>query len=149
MTEGISTGGMRPGSRIALGIALVTGVWYLAVGAWAFLAPASFSGSVATFPPYNQHLVHDAGAFQVGLGLSLVLGAAARAALQPALLAVLAASLLHVASHLEDRALGGHPGDPVILGLLCALLATGFVLERLATRPARGTVLHGVGEDGR
>jgi hypothetical protein len=118
-------------------------------GAWAFLAPASFFGSVATFHPYNQYLVHDAGAFQVGLGLALLLSAATRVTLQPALLAALGASLLHIASHLEDRSLGGHPSDPLIPGLFCALLAAACILERLATTPSRGTGLQGIGREER
>jgi uncharacterized membrane protein len=118
-----------PASRIARVIALAVGVFYVAVGVWAFLAPAGFYADVAPFPPYNQHLFHDAGAFQVGLGLALVLGTWARGALLPALLAVLAASLLHVASHVEDRSLGGHGTDPLALGLLCVALAVACVLE--------------------
>ena len=56
-------------------IALTTGAFYLVVGGWAFARPESFFSSAATFPPYNQHLLHDAGAFQIGLGAILVLGA--------------------------------------------------------------------------
>jgi len=75
MSEEIPAGRIRRGSRTARVIALVTGVSYFVAGAWAFMVPASFSSSVAAFPPYNQHLVHDVGAFQVGLGLALLLGA--------------------------------------------------------------------------
>lgn len=32
------------------------------------IAPRSSDLTVATFPPYNQHLLHDIGAFQIGLG---------------------------------------------------------------------------------
>jgi uncharacterized membrane protein len=149
MTEGIPAGRMRPGSLTARVIALVIGLWYLVAGAWAFVAPASFFVSVATFAPYNEHLLHDVGAFQVGLGLALLLGVAARAALQPALLAVLAASLLHVASHVEDRSFGGRPSDLLILSLFCVLLAAAFFRERVATTAARGTALEPVGEEGR
>lgn len=148
MTQRIPAGRMQPGSRTARVIALVIGLWYLLAGAWAFAAPASFFAWVATFAPYNQHLLHDAGAFQVGLGLALLLGVAMRAALQPALLAVLAASILHVASHVEDRSLGGRPSDLLILSLFCALLAAGFSLERVATMPARGSAREPVGEEG-
>ncbi len=118
------------GRRTARVIALAVGAFYLVVGAWAFLAPAPFFHLAAPFPPYNQHLFHDAGAFQVGLGLALCLSAITRTGLQPALAAVLAASLLHLASHVEDRALGGHAGDLAVLGLLCVLLAAAWVLER-------------------
>jgi len=54
-------------------IALAIGVFYLLVGFWAFLDPASFYSLVATFQPSNLHFLHDAGAFQVGLGLALLL----------------------------------------------------------------------------
>lgn len=133
-----ATSTRRPwaGSRAARAIALAAGAFYIVVGLWAILAPDSFFGVIAPFPPFNRHLFHDLGAFQVGLGLALVLGATARGALMPALLAVLAASLLHLASHLEDRALGGHSTDLVGLGLLCALLLAAVVLERRATASA-------------
>ena len=115
--------------RAARAVAVLVGAFYVLVGLWAFLAPAGFSGTVAPFPPYNQHLFHDAGAFQIGLGLALLLGAAARAALLPVLLAVLAASILHVVSHVQDRTLGGHVTDVPALSLLCALLALAAALE--------------------
>jgi uncharacterized membrane protein len=123
----------QAGSRTARAIALAAGAFYIVAGLWAFLAPDSFFGVIAPFPPFSRHLFHDLGAFQVGLGLTLVLGAIARGALMPALLAVLAATLLHLASHLEDRALGGHSSDPLSLALLCALLAAAVVLERRGT----------------
>jgi hypothetical protein len=145
MNDRTSAGRKRRGSRTARVIALTAGAPYLVLGTWAFLAPASFFGSIAAFPPYNQHLLHDVGAFQVGLGIILLLGATTSAALQPALLAVLAASLLHVASHIEDRTLGGHPSDPLILALFCVLLVAGLVLERRATAPRPGTGRQGVG----
>ena len=129
MTHAAAARHARSGGKAARGIAILVGAFYVLVGLWAFLAPAGFSGTVAPFPPYNQHLFHDAGAFQVGLGLALLLAAMARTALQPALLAVLAASLLHVVSHVEDRTLGGHVTDVPALSLLCALLALAAVLE--------------------
>jgi len=129
MTQTATGRRARWASRAARGIAILVGAFYVVVGLWAFLAPAGFSETVAPFPPFNQHLFHDAGAFQVGLGLALLLGATARAALQPALLAVLAASILHVVSHVEDRTLGGHVTDVPALSLLCALLALAAALE--------------------
>ncbi len=116
-------------TKVARGIAVLVGAFYIFVGLWAFIAPAGFFSAVASFPPYNQHLLHDAGAFQVGLGLALLLGATVRAAPQPALLAVLAASILHLAAHVEDRALGGRLTDVPALSLLCALLAVALLLE--------------------
>lgn len=131
-----STPRRRAGSRTARGIALAAGAFYIVAGLWAFLAPDSFFSVIAPFPPFSRHLFHDLGAFQLGLGLTLALGATARGALMPALLAVLAASILHLASHVEDLALGGHSSDPLSLGLLCAVLAAAVVLERRATASA-------------
>lgn len=58
---------------------------------------------------------------------------------------VLAASLLHLASHLEDRDLGGHSSDTLSLGLLCALLAAAVVLERRGTASAAAGGVEAVG----
>lgn len=118
-------------------IALVVGGFYVAVGAWAFVVPAAFYDSVATFAPFNRHLMHDAGAFQVGLGLALVVPAAMRLALRPGLLAVLGGSLLHLLSHVEDSQLGGHPlTDFPVLGLICLVLVIGIVLDSRAGHTA-------------
>jgi uncharacterized membrane protein len=88
-------------------VALLVGAFYVVTGLWSFLTPEGFFGSVANFAPYNVHLLHDLGAFQVGLGLALVLPAALGRALVTSLAAVLGASLL---AHFEDLSLGGHPG---------------------------------------
>src|SRR5260370_40362688 len=69
----------------------------------------SFFSAVATCAPLNVRLLHDAGAFQVGLGLALTVPVAVRAPLRAPLIAVLGASVLHVLAHLEDLRLGGHP----------------------------------------
>jgi len=120
-------------------IALAIGVFYLLVGLWAFLDPASFYGEVATFQPYNQHFLHDAGAFQVGLGLALLLPAVLGRGVRPALLAVLAASLLHFGAHVEDMRLGGHPAtDLSVLGVLCLALAAALVVDTRLPGSSRG-----------
>ncbi len=126
-------------TQAARAIALTTGAFYLVVGGWAFAGPESFFSSVATFPPYNQHLLHDAGAFQVGLGAILVLGAVKKDLLRWAFLAVLVASLLHLISHMEDRGLGGHATDLPALALLCVVLAAGmFMSPRVVRKEAEG-----------
>lgn len=111
-------------------IGAVIGAFYLLTGAWAFVAPLSFFSSIATFAPPNVHLLHDLGAFQIGLGLALTLPVALQISLRAPLIAVLAASLLHVLAHLEDIRLGGHPTtDLPILSLICIALAVALVLE--------------------
>jgi hypothetical protein len=113
----------------------VIGAFYLATGAWAFLAPLSFFNSVATFAPLNIHLLHDAGAFQIGLGLVLTVTVAMRAPLRVPLIAVLGASVLHLLAHVEDVRLGGHPTtDLPVLALICIALAVGLVIDLRAQR---------------
>jgi len=89
--------------------------------------------------PYNQHLLHDAGAFQIGLGAILVLGAVRQEVLRWAFVAVLVASLLHLISHIEDRGLGGHATDLPALALLCVVLAAGmFISPGVVRKEAEG-----------
>jgi hypothetical protein len=51
---------------------LICAASMLLLGVWAFLAPASFSQFI-DYPPYNRHLIHDAGAFQLGIGTAVLL----------------------------------------------------------------------------
>ena len=115
---------------VARVIAGVVGLFYLVTGAWSFMFPAHFYSAVATFSPYNLHLLHDVGAFQFGLGAALVAATISRRGLMPALAGVLAGSFLHVLAHLFDIRLGGHPAtDLPFLALIVILLATALYLE--------------------
>jgi hypothetical protein len=115
---------------VTRGIALVVGAFYLVTGLWSFFFSNAFYGQVATYAPFNLHLFHDLGAFQVGLGLALVLSVALRVALLPALAAVLGASMLHLLAHFEDLRLGGHPATDIpVLALVALALAVGTVME--------------------
>ena len=114
---------------------MVIGAFYLVTGTWSFLSPMSFFNNVATFAPRNIHLLHDAGAFQVGLGLVLIVPVALRAPLRLPLIAVLVASVLHVIAHVEDIGLGGHPTtDLPVLTLMTVVLAVALVMEVRASR---------------
>ena len=53
-------------------VVLVCAVSMLSLGLWAGVAPRSFAGWIS-FPPYSEHLIHDAGAFQIGIGVALLL----------------------------------------------------------------------------
>ncbi len=121
--------------RLARVIGAVIGVFYLVTGAWALLAPMSFFSAVATFAPLNVHLLHDAGAFQVGLGLALTVPIALQAPVRASLIAVLGASVLHVLAHVEDIRLGGHPTtDLPVLTLICVALAVALFLDLSASK---------------
>ena len=126
----------RPAARSASRIrsfpriaALLGGVFLLLFGAWAMAAPRSFFDTVALFQPYNQHFLQDIGAFQLGLGTVLLLGAAAPlSGLGVALLGVGIGSAMHTVSHVVGRGLGGKPGTdiPTFALLTAVLLAAGW-----------------------
>lgn len=118
-------------------IGAVIGAFYLVTGGWSFLAPLGFFSSVANFAPANIHLLHDLGAFQIGLGLALMMPVLLGAPLRAALIAVLGASVLHVAAHIEDVNLGGHPyTDLPALTLICIALAVALVVDMKKRRAA-------------
>jgi hypothetical protein len=113
--------------RLVRGAAIAGAALFVLPGAWAFADPASFYDAVALFPPYNRHLLHDVGAFQLGLGTALVLGLAGWNGLRVALWAVAVAAVLHAISHVVDRELGGRDTDPLALTLAAAVLAAAAV----------------------
>lgn len=121
------------------GVAMLCGGSILVVGVWALLAPASFSGWI-DFPPYNEHLLHDAGAFQVGIGVSVLTALVWSDAVAVTLLGFLVAGTIHAVNHGVDLHLGGHPSDQWLLGALdlLALVALGVHLRhrRLPGRPS-------------
>lgn len=97
------------------------GLLWLAFGVWAFVAPHSFYGTVATFEPYNRHFVHDVGAMQLGLGVGAIAGALTTRAVVAGLTGLSGFQVAHVLSHVIDRNRGGEPWfDIPSLSLLAA-----------------------------
>ena len=118
-----------PGRSWPQWVALAGGIVFLALGVWAMADPESFFDRVATFEPYNQHFVQDIGAFQIGLGVVLLLAVreARPDGLAVALLGVGTGSAAHVVSHVIGHDLGGSPGTdiPVFTVATALLLAAG------------------------
>jgi hypothetical protein len=115
------------GRRVVHAIALLAAAFYGIFGAWALLAPRSFFDTVAAFPPYNEHFLHDLGAFQLGLGAAVLGALAIRRSLVAVLAGVAVASVLHAATHAVDAHLGGQPTDPWVLGLFAALVVLALI----------------------
>jgi hypothetical protein len=105
--------------------ALISAASMLAFGFWAFFAPTSFSDFI-DYGPYNEHLIHDAGAFQLGVGVGLLLAVLWSDGLLAALTGFAVASGLHTVSHYSDRHLGGHDSDVPLLGLLTLVALAGI-----------------------
>jgi hypothetical protein len=108
----------RPAVRIIAGAgAVLFGV----LGLWAFAAPRSFFDAVATYPPYNEHLLHDVGAFQLGIAVALLLAVLRSDALLAALGGAAGGAAAHAVAHWIDLELGGRASDPWVLTLLAAV----------------------------
>jgi hypothetical protein len=111
---------------------LVTGAVVLGVvifgvpGVWAFGWPRSFYDNVATYPPYNLHLVHNVGAFQLGIAAALAGALVWRDALTVALFGGTVGCGFHAISDFLDNDLGGSAGAPWVLSVLTTLLAAAF-----------------------
>ena len=124
----VRSGCAPPGPTMRLLVG-VTALVLVGLGLWAMLAPESFFGQVALYPPYNRHFLHDLGAFMLGLGASLALALALGDALLVALGGNAVAGTAHFGSHLVDRELGAHASDPWTTGLF-ALFLVGLTFWR-------------------
>ncbi len=120
-------------------VAIVGGAGFVLLGAWAMIDPNSFFEALARFEPYNQHFLQDIGAFQIGLGLVLLLaGLLVRPdGLTVALLGVGVGAALHAVSHVLGRDLGGVPERdiPAFAVLAAALVAAGWLRWREVRGP--------------
>jgi hypothetical protein len=103
------------------------GVTFLVIGFWAFFWPQGFFDTVAEYPPYNEHLFHDLGAFNIGLAVALFAGLAGRGGVVVALAGGAVAAVFHAWAHFMDKDLGGRDTDPWSLGLLALLLVAALV----------------------
>jgi hypothetical protein len=121
-------------TKIARAVAVLAGLFLVVFGLWAFFAPASFFERIATFKPYNRHLIHDIGAFQVGLGATLLIALAWKDALGSALLGNGLGAGMHAAAHWWDRSLGGRSSDPYFITALAVIvIGAGMLRARSQT----------------
>lgn len=118
--------------RVVVAISLLCALVTLAIGIWSLVAPESFAAAIG-FPPYNEHLLHDVGAFQIGIGASLVFAVFWTDALGVALAAFVVGGGIHTLNHVLDLHLGGHEADQWALGALTVLALVGLLM-RLRTR---------------
>jgi PPOX class probable F420-dependent enzyme len=91
------------------------------------VAPRSVAEAVKF--PYAEHFIHDLGAFQAGIGVTLLLAVAWSDALALALAGFLVANSVHAVNHALDLDLGGRASDPWLLGLASLLIAAALGLR--------------------
>lgn len=122
-------------SKSMRAVVLLGAVAFLVPGVWSFGWPRSFHETVAMFDPFNLHLFHDLGAFQIGIGVALLAALVWRDAVAVALAGATTGAMIHAVSHVMDRHLGGRASDPYLLSLLALVLLVALVL-RLRRHPA-------------
>jgi len=106
-------------------IAALLGLLSAAAGVWAFGWPDSFSDFV-NFPPH-RHFVHDVGAFQLGIGATLLLATIWADALMVALGGYLVGAAAHTVNHLVDADQGGSAAQTWLIGVSALLAAVALV----------------------
>src|SRR5215218_8796189 len=107
---------------------MLAGLFMTAAGVAALMAPSWFADAVGF--PRHTHFVHDAGAFQLGIGITLLLAPIWHDGLALALAGFLVANTTHAINHAIDLDLGGRSGDPWGLAAL-SLLTTAALVVRL------------------
>jgi len=120
-------------ARVALAIG---GLQFLVGGVWAFFWPENFYDTIADFPPFNLHLFHDVGAFQLGLAAAVFGCLFWTDVLLAGLFGGAVGTVTHAISHLIDRDLGGSPADPYTTGGIALVLLVGFIARALSYRKA-------------
>jgi PPOX class probable F420-dependent enzyme len=115
------------GRRFVLAVTLLAGLFMTAAGVAALLAPSWFAD--ATGYARHTHFVHDAGAFQLGIGITLLLALAWRDGLALALAGLLAANATHAVNHAVDLDLGGRAWDAWGLAALSLVTAAALVVR--------------------
>jgi PPOX class probable F420-dependent enzyme len=113
------------GRAFVAAVTSIAGLLTLAAGVWALASPSSFAEAVAF--PNAEHFLHDLGAFQIGIGVTMLLAPGWRDGLVLALTGFLVGNSIHAVNHAVDQHLGGHAADPWALGLVSVLVAAALL----------------------
>jgi PPOX class probable F420-dependent enzyme len=108
-------------------ITALIGLLTAGIGMWCLSDPRSFA-QFAGFPAH-EHFVHDVGAFQVGLGVLLLLALIWSDALVTVLAGYIVANTVHTVNHAVDLDLGGSAFQAWALGAASVALVVAFVLR--------------------
>src|SRR5690606_20326423 len=82
--------------------ARVGAIGFLAPSVWIFVDTQGFAEAVAPWADYGEHVVHDGGACQIGLGVAIVAVLLWQEAIGAVLAGFTAGMLLHALSRLVD-----------------------------------------------
>jgi PPOX class probable F420-dependent enzyme len=116
-----------PARMYLVTITALIGLLTAAIGVWCLVDPRSFA-RFAGFPAH-EHFVHDVGAFQVGLGVTLLLALIWSDALATALAGYVLANTVHTVNHIMDLHLGGSAIQAWALGAASVALVIALALR--------------------
>ncbi len=114
-------------NRYIAAITTLAGLATAVIGVWGLVHPTSF-GAFAGFG-FHEHFLHDVGAFQLGLGVTLLLAVLWSDALATALAGFLVANTAHTVNHVVDLGLGGAAWQAWALGAVSIAIAVALVLR--------------------
>jgi len=113
--------------HVVRAISALLGLLTAVVGVWALVSPQSFSEFV-NLPPH-RHFVHDVGAFQLGIGVTLLLATIWADALMVAVAGYAVGGIAHTVSHAVDGDVGGSAGQTVAFGVLTVMAAVALMVR--------------------
>lgn len=113
--------------RFIAAVTTLVGLATATIGVWALFGPRSFA-DFAGFG-FHEHFLHDIGAFQLGLGVTLLLAVLWSDALATAMAGFFVANTAHTVNHVVDLDLGGSAWQAWVLGAVSVLIGVAFVLR--------------------
>nr|WP_231984325.1 PPOX class F420-dependent oxidoreductase [Mycobacterium sp. E342] len=116
-----------PARIFLIAVTAAVGVATVGIGIWCLVDPNSFADAVEF--DAHRHFLHDVGAFQVGLGLTLLLALIWADTLATALAGFLVANTVHTVNHIVDLDVGGSIGQAWVLAVISVALVLALVLR--------------------
>lgn len=122
--------------RIVTTTVVISAVSILGMGVWARTDPAGFAEFVNW--PNHEHFLHDAGVFQIGIGLMMLAALWWRDAIAVGLAGFFFTNSFHAVNHVLDQDKGGKPTDWWNLAIFSVVALVGLVLRLRALSRAGG-----------
>ncbi|GAA0966094.1 MULTISPECIES: hypothetical protein [Actinocorallia] len=113
--------------RLVKAVVVLAASTMLSTGCWARLDPASFA-RFANWPNH-VHFLHDAGVFQIGIGLMMLCALRWRDVLAVVLAGFVFTNTFHAVNHAFDLPLGGNASDPWTLLAVSAMALAAWVVR--------------------
>ncbi|WP_390633665.1 PPOX class F420-dependent oxidoreductase [Mycobacterium simulans] len=113
--------------RYVTTVTALIGLLTIGIGIWCLIDPRSFAEFVGFAE--HEHFLHDVGAFQLGLGATLLLALIWSDALATVIAGFFLANTVHTVNHVVDLHLGGSPAQAWLLGVASVALAVAFVMR--------------------